>query len=327
MKERIMRYVISGLLMLLGLMLFFMFITACAPARTMTRDAAASEKASSVRNDDVEDVDFNFDEDEPAPAKTASVKSTNKASKAGAPKLRANTAKKTSDDYDDAQYEDDLSDNPDSSGRFYQKGEASWYGRAFHGKRTASGERFDMNELTAAHKTLPFGTILEVKNLDNDKTVKVRVNDRGPYREGRILDLSYAAARRLDMLGAGKAMVGINILKKGTGEIRSRKSAEDIEPAAGGDDDNESDDDLARDERVRTGRFALQAGAFYSRANAQRLKSKIEGLTHRPVVIFRDGDMYKVRINSIGSKKELEKVREALSDENISSFTVKERRE
>lgn len=319
-----MRYVISGLLLLLGMMMFFMFITACAPARTMTRDSAAAEKASSVRNDASEDVDFNFDEEEPAPARSASVKSAGKAGKNAAPKLSAASGKNSADELDDDEYDNAPKG---SSERFYQKGEASWYGRAFHGKKTASGERFDMNELTAAHKTLPFGTILEVKNLDNDKTVKVRVNDRGPYREGRILDLSYAAARRLDMLGAGKAMVGINILKKGTGETNSRKSADDIEPASGGDDEYESDDDLARDERVRTGRFALQAGAFYSKANAQRLKSKIEGLTHRPVVIVRDGDMYKVRINAIASKKELEKVREALSDENISSFTVKDGKE
>lgn len=320
-----MRYVISGLLLLLGMMLFFMFITACAPARTMTRDVAAAEKSSSVRDDSTEDMDFSFDEDEPAPARAGSVKGSNKDVTHSAPKLSAMAGNKSDEEIEDDVFD---SDSRDSSERFYQKGMASWYGRAFHGKRTASGERFDMNELTAAHRTLPFGTILEVKNLDNDKTVKVRINDRGPYREGRILDLSYAAARRLDMLGAGKAMVGIHILKKGTGETNFRKTADDIEPASGGDDEYESDDDdLTRDERVRTGRFALQAGAFYSRVNARRLKDKIEELTHRPVVIVRDGDLYKVRIHAIASKKELEKVRDALNDENISSFTVKDGRE
>jgi rare lipoprotein A len=317
-----MRYVISGLLLLLGMMLFFMFITACAPARTMTRDTAGAEKGASVQSGESENADFSFDEEEPASAKSVSVVRGKKSSASAAPKLSSSAAKKSDGEIEDDEYEDSTSEH---SERFYQKGEASWYGRAFHGKRTASGERFDMNELTAAHRKLPFGTILEVKNLNNDKRVKVRINDRGPYREGRILDLSYAAARKLDMLGSGKAMVGINIVRKGSGEDSSRKGLNDIEPAAGSDDGEEADDDITRDERVRTGRFALQAGAFYSKSNAQRLKSKIEGLTRRPVVVIRDGDMYKVRINSIASKKELEKVREALGDENITSFIVRDR--
>jgi rare lipoprotein A (peptidoglycan hydrolase) len=84
--------------------------------------------------------------------------------------------------------------------KFYQKGYASWYGREFHGKATASGEKFDMNEMTAAHKTLPFGTILEVRNLENGKSVRVKINDRGPYRGNRIIDLSYAGAKEIGMV-------------------------------------------------------------------------------------------------------------------------------
>ena len=93
-----------------------------------------------------------------------------------------------------------------------QTGRASWYGRAHHGQLTASGERFDMNALTAAHPTLPFGTRLRVVNLDNDRAVEVRVNDRGPVVAGRILDLSYAAARALGAVGSGVVPIELTVL-------------------------------------------------------------------------------------------------------------------
>ena len=87
------------------------------------------------------------------------------------------------------------------------RGKASWYGPGFHGKRTASGERFDMNELTAAHRTLAFGTRVRVRNTQNGREVVVRINDRGPRIADRIIDLSKAAAAALDMLQAGEAPV------------------------------------------------------------------------------------------------------------------------
>jgi rare lipoprotein A len=87
------------------------------------------------------------------------------------------------------------------------RGRASWYGPGFHGKRTASGERFDMNDLTAAHRTLPFGTRVRVRNIQNGREVVVRINDRGPLVRDRIIDLSRAAAAALDLLQAGEAPV------------------------------------------------------------------------------------------------------------------------
>jgi len=88
-------------------------------------------------------------------------------------------------------------------------GRASWYGPGFHGRRSASGERFDQNEMTAAHKTLPFGTILLVTNTRNNRSCLVRINDRGPYIPGRMLDLSAAAARVLNIDGVGSVRVDI----------------------------------------------------------------------------------------------------------------------
>jgi rare lipoprotein A len=102
---------------------------------------------------------------------------------------------------------------------FRQTGEASWYGPGFDGKRTASGERFNQNELTAAHRTLPLGTEVTVTNLENGRQVVVAVNDRGPYAKGRVLDLSKGAARRLGML------------EEGTAQVRIETASEQIAPA------------------------------------------------------------------------------------------------
>ena len=100
-------------------------------------------------------------------------------------------------------------------------GVASYYGKQYHGRKTASGERFNMHALTAAHRTLPFGTDLKVTNLANDRSVVVRVNDRGPFKRDRILDVSFEAARRLQMLAAGTARVRIEPL----GSSDTRRSA------------------------------------------------------------------------------------------------------
>jgi rare lipoprotein A len=95
---------------------------------------------------------------------------------------------------------------------FEQTGHASWYGRQHHGKRTASGETYDMHKLTAAHRTLPLGTRVLVTNLENGRTVEVRINDRGPFVRNRVIDLSHAAARRLGAVEAGVVPVGLKIL-------------------------------------------------------------------------------------------------------------------
>ena len=93
-----------------------------------------------------------------------------------------------------------------------QTGIASWYGEPFHGRTTASGEEYDMNQLTCAHRTLPFGTRIRVQNLENGRSVTLRVTDRGPFVEGRIVDVSRRAAQELEMIGAGLARVRITVL-------------------------------------------------------------------------------------------------------------------
>jgi rare lipoprotein A len=99
-----------------------------------------------------------------------------------------------------------------AAGSFETTGEASYYANKFHGRRTASGERYDRTKLTAAHRTLPFGTMVRVTNLRNNKSVTVRINDRGPQKKSRIIDLSAAAARQIGMIAEGVAKVGIEVL-------------------------------------------------------------------------------------------------------------------
>jgi rare lipoprotein A len=95
---------------------------------------------------------------------------------------------------------------------YHEEGVASWYGPGFDGHRTASGERFDMRQLTAAHRTLPFGSMVQVRSLVNDRRVTVRINDRGPFSRGRMLDLSRAAALQLGMIGQGTHWVELRVL-------------------------------------------------------------------------------------------------------------------
>jgi len=95
---------------------------------------------------------------------------------------------------------------------FVHNGKASYYGAKFHGRKTASGERYDQHQMTAAHRTLPFGTMVKVTNLANNSSVTVRINDRGPQKKSRIIDISYAAAQQINMLKLGIASVSIDIV-------------------------------------------------------------------------------------------------------------------
>jgi len=104
---------------------------------------------------------------------------------------------------------------PVDATRVIGTGIASWYGPGFHGKATANGETYNMNDLTAAHRTLPFNTIVLVVNRDNDKTVTVRINDRGPYVGNRIIDLSRKAAREIDMINSGIANIDLFLVEEG----------------------------------------------------------------------------------------------------------------
>jgi rare lipoprotein A len=123
----------------------------------------------------------------------------------------------------DEESDDDSTGTPEATsqpGADAERGRASYYGAEFKGRRTASGERYDAHALTAAHRTLPFGTRVRVTNLDNGRSVEVVINDRGPYRAGRVIDLSRRAARALDMLRAGTVRVAVEVLDLADSEMR-----------------------------------------------------------------------------------------------------------
>lgn len=144
---------------------------------------------------------------------------------------------------------------PTASG-FSQGGLASWYGRDFHGRRTSNGEIYDMYSMTAAHKTLPMNTMLLVENTHNGKSTVVRINDRGPFVKGRIIDLSYTAAKKLDLTGSGIGEVKIVALSQG----------------------NLSYPDLT------SGEFYVQIGSFARKINAIKLQKRFTDAGHTTVI-------------------------------------------
>ncbi len=170
---------------------------------------------------------------------------------------------------------------PHSQG-FSQRGKASWYGRKFHGRKTANGEAYNMYAMTAAHKTLPLGTYVRVKNLQNNREIDVRINDRGPFVRGRIIDLSYTSAKKLGLVGPGTAPVKITAL--GT-PIQSKTKKGSIRSYVPLD--------------YYKGNFTVQIGAFSDRNNAKRLKQKLD-LTYKNahITIYNNGyeTFYRVRV-------------------------------
>lgn len=178
-----------------------------------------------------------------------------------------------------------------SSHGYSERGVASWYGSKFHGRPTSSQEPYDMHQLTAAHKTLPLPTYVEVRNLRNNKTVVVRVNDRGPFVDNRIIDLSFAAARRLDMIRDGTSLVEVRAIsfdKPPPPVPDSIVAAAVAEADSGGSVENQ---------------VFLQVGAFGERRNAERRHRLLQGKGIDGAFVYEEIGMerplYRVRIGPL----------------------------
>lgn len=338
-----MKSILRGLGVLIALLVAFMFVTSCAPgkAQTRTNDGAASHnfdngkdtaKKGDYSSDDQtygsnDDFDLETKDAEAAPAPAVKAKAPKKSAvKEDAPDADAEPVKNVRTVKTRKTADDDAVGVSGVDDAYYQKGIASWYGREFQGKKTASGEKFNMNEMTAAHKTLPLGSVILVKNLDNGKLVKVRINDRGPYKGKRILDLSYAAAKRIDMLGDGEALVGIKVIGSATQDYSSNDSAGSDEEVAGMTDAGTAPKAKKHlSDGAGADGYILQTGAFLSKRNAEKLSSHIgELLPNNEVTVFNDGDLYKVRISGISSKKEADTCKKVLGREEIPAFLVKQ---
>jgi rare lipoprotein A len=192
---------------------------------------------------------------------------------------------------------------------YEETGVASWYGKDFHGKPTANGEIYDMNGVTAAHKTLPLGTMVEVTRLDNGSKVVTRVNDRGPFVAERIIDLSYGAARKLDMAGAGTARVRVVALAEGRAGDGGAPVPSKPLP------------DFAH------GVFYAQAGAFRETANAEKVRESLAALNYKvrlqPHTAPDGSRMNRVQVGPFGDMDSARAALSALKDKGYAgSFII-----
>lgn len=176
-----------------------------------------------------------------------------------------------------------------SAAGYRARGVASWYGRKFHGRPTATGEPYDMYAMSAAHPVLPLPSYAEVVNLANGRRVVVRINDRGPFRRDRLLDLSYAAAARLDLLGAGSAPVEVRVLAQPQALPGTQVTPTGLQVAPPG---------------VAGARPVLQAGAFASAANARALARRLEAAGFGPIEIHAAGGLHRVRLRPASDARE-----------------------
>ncbi len=171
------------------------------------------------------------------------------------------------------------------AGEPVEEGNASWYGAPFHGRRASNGEVYDMNKLTAAHRTLPFNTVVRVTNLTNGKTTTVRITDRGPFVGNRIIDLSYAAAQEIESIGPGVVPVRLDILSA-------------VDPTSG--------------------YFTVQIGAFRERANAERLRMRLSA-SYSPVLIQElpsaGGSLFRVRVGKVTGESAAQQLGEQLRNQ------------
>ena len=194
---------------------------------------------------------------------------------------------------------------------YFERGVASWYGEKFHGHKTSNGEIFDMYEVSAAHKSLPIPSFLKVTNLDNNRSIVVRVNDRGPFHGDRIIDLSYAAAVKLGYADRGTARVELEAIV-----VKGDAPRERIEQQ------------LAR---VGGGKIAnqyLQVGAYSKRGSAQEVAEQLQGLTRQPVRIeevrsSQGQTLHRVRIGPLSDLAEVDMLKARVASANLGTpYTV-----
>lgn len=195
----------------------------------------------------------------------------------------------------------------ESSRGYVERGIASWYGKKFHGRRTSSGEIYDMYGMTAAHKQLPLPTFVEVVNLDNNRSAIVRVNDRGPFHPSRIIDLSYAAAHKLGILKEGTGLVELRAIDPA---LRRPRNGHPVSTAQG---------------ENGIGLY-LQVGAFMHRRNAERLTAHLQPLAQTSLRIsetLKNGStIYRVRYGPLDDVEEADRLVGILVSRGLDDFHV-----
>ena len=222
---------------------------------------------------------------------------------------------------------------------YMEKATVSFYADDFHGKKTSSGETFNMHDFTCANKSLPFDTQLKVTNLANGKSVKVRVNDRGPFVADRELDLSKAAAEALGMIASGTAQVRIEILKRGPESDLSRITAEKamkiVAQKSSSQQANQKNQKTGSVAKAESGsekkeypdgsRWDLQVGAFSTRENANQLAQKLLRAGFTDVVFQKTSKVYRVVIKNVPAEK-VEKTKSRLAEKGFGEALVRPRK-
>ncbi len=203
---------------------------------------------------------------------------------------------------------------------YRERGIASWYGTKFHGHRTSSGEPYDMYTMSAAHKSLPLPTYARVTNLENGKSVIVKINDRGPFHENRLIDLSYAAATRLNILSKGTGLVEVEAIDPVNLKPRVEK------PPVPASQPKVTRAPAARDSGKNTPSLYLQLGAFANRNNAERLQARMSKslpeLLHISEAVSDQKAIYRVRIGPLTSVETADQLTKILAAEGIDSPRV-----
>lgn len=194
---------------------------------------------------------------------------------------------------------------------YQEEGLASWYGSKFHGKRTANGELYSMYSMSGAHKTLPIPSYVRVTNLDNGRQVVVRINDRGPFHAGRVIDLSYAAASKLGFARIGTARVRVEaVLPEGGSMIAKPADSRTAEALAA--------TQVKAGQPLPNNAF-LQAGAFSTPAAAEQMRQRLGQLTSLPVNVIppKTDKLYRVRVGPIGDNLVLAELRSTLQKHQL----------
>ena len=203
----------------------------------------------------------------------------------------------------------------DSSEGYAESGIASWYGKKFHGHRTSSGETYDMYAMTAAHKTLPLPTYVQVTNLDNDRSVIVKVNDRGPFHEGRIIDLSYTAAKKLGVTATGTGRVKVVAIDAGNFQEKQIFEPKIKRTVA----------IVTKKQVLSKSKLYLQAGAFSEKKNAIQLQRRLIRMFSAKKIhseFEADKNIYRVRIGPLVDQIAANKISTQLLSKGITTKTI-----
>lgn len=208
---------------------------------------------------------------------------------------------------------------------YAERGKASWYGFKFNGERTSNGELYDMFAMTGAHKTLPIPSYVRVTNLDNRNSVVVRINDRGPFHEGRIIDLSYAAAQRLGITRVGTGNVEVEVVvPEGDPRPPLRKRKQDVAARDAGMVSQAETGGISADSKLPDGTY-LQIAAFGVEKSAKQFAASVKSKLKFPVVISvtkEPNKLYRVRVGPFKNAQTIQVARDDLEKIDISEVHV-----